>query len=263
MKSRFGQLDVRGHQERRPEDGVELEDVLRHHVDRRRPERVGQVLALARERQRRVVVEERVEPDVEDVALVPRHGHAPGDPRAGQGDVVQALLDERERLVVAVARQDPVGALLEQPLERLLEGREPEEPVLLLLALELDQVDRALVALDQLGVRLEVGAARAVVALVGPLVDVAGVIDALQHLLDLRAVPRIGGADEEVVRRVDERRHGLNRSAFLSASSRGLMPSFSAASATGSPCSSVPVRKKTSSPRWRMCRASTSAAIVV
>ena len=55
----------------------------------------------------------------------------------------------------------------------------------------------------------------------------------------------------------------LKRAAFLSASSRGLIPSFSAANATGSPCSSVPVRKKTSSPRWRMCRASTSAAIVV
>jgi hypothetical protein len=55
----------------------------------------------------------------------------------------------------------------------------------------------------------------------------------------------------------------LKRTAFLSPSSRGVMPSRSASWATGSPCSSVPVRKKTSSPRWRMCRASTSAAIVV
>ena len=53
------------------------------------------------------------------------------------------------------------------------------------------------------------------------------------------------------------------RSALRSASSRGVMPTRSAACATGSPCSSVPVRKKTSSPRWRMWRASTSAAIVV
>ena len=53
------------------------------------------------------------------------------------------------------------------------------------------------------------------------------------------------------------------RAALRSASSFGVTPSLSAASATGSPCSSVPVRKKTSSPRWRMCRASTSAAIVV
>ena len=55
----------------------------------------------------------------------------------------------------------------------------------------------------------------------------------------------------------------LKRSALRSASSCGVTPSRSAASATGSPCSSVPVRKNTSSPRWRMCRARTSAASVV
>ena len=33
--------------------------------------------------------------------------------------------------------------------------------------------------------------------------------------------------------------------------------------ATGSPCSSVPVRKNTSSPRWRRWRARMSAPIVV
>ncbi len=55
----------------------------------------------------------------------------------------------------------------------------------------------------------------------------------------------------------------LKRSALRSASSLGVTPSRSAACATGSPCSSVPVRKNTSSPRWRMCRARMSAAIVV
>ena len=55
----------------------------------------------------------------------------------------------------------------------------------------------------------------------------------------------------------------LKCSTLRSPSSFGVIPSRSAASATGSPCSSVPVRKNTSSPRWRMCRASTSAAIVV
>ena len=39
------------------------------------------------------------------------------------------------------------------------------------------------------------------------------------------------------------------RCAFLSASSFGVTPAASAACATGSPCSSVPVRKNTSSPR--------------
>ena len=54
----------------------------------------------------------------------------------------------------------------------------------------------------------------------------------------------------------------MKRGALRSTSSCGVTPSRSAASATGSPCSSVPVRKKTSSPRWRMWRAITSAAIV-
>ena len=53
----------------------------------------------------------------------------------------------------------------------------------------------------------------------------------------------------------------LKRSALRSASSRGSSPCARAASATGSPCSSVPVRKNTSSPRWRMWRAMTSVAI--
>jgi hypothetical protein len=54
----------------------------------------------------------------------------------------------------------------------------------------------------------------------------------------------------------------LNRGASRSPSSRGVTPSRSACWATGSPNSSVPVRKKTSSPRWRWCRARMSAAIV-
>ena len=53
-----------------------------------------------------------------------------------------------------------------------------------------------------------------------------------------------------------------NFAALRSASSCGVIPSRSAAVSIGSPCSSVPVRKKTSSPRWRMWRASMSAAIV-
>jgi hypothetical protein len=53
-----------------------------------------------------------------------------------------------------------------------------------------------------------------------------------------------------------------NFGALRSASSCGVTPSRSAASSTGSPCSSVPVRKNTSSPRWRWWRARMSAAMI-
>src|SRR3712207_8320346 len=56
-----------------------------------------------------------------------------------------------------------------------------EEPVVLLLALQRNLVNRAGVVGPELGVGLEVGAPRAVPALVGPLVDVAVVVDALDR----------------------------------------------------------------------------------
>ena len=102
-----------------------------------------------------------------------------------------------------------VGALGVQPLERLLEARQAEEPVLLLLARELDLVDRAAVALEDLVLDLEVGAARAVPALVEALVGVAVVVDALEDLLHARLVLLVGGADEEVVGDVQPRHQRL------------------------------------------------------
>src|SRR5439155_517874 len=60
-----------------------------------------------------------------------------------------------------------------------------------------------------LALGLEVGAARAVPALVGALVDVPIVVNALHDLGDLRLVPGIGGADEEIVRRLDPLRELL------------------------------------------------------
>ena len=60
-------------------------------------------------------------------------------------------------------------------------------------------MDRAAVAVDQLGVGLEVRAARAVPALVRPGVDIAAVVNRLEHALDRLDVARVGRADEEVV----------------------------------------------------------------
>ena len=104
---------------------------------------------------------------------------------------------------------DEARPLLVQLLEPLLEGREREEPVPLLLPRQFDLVDRAAVAVLDLGLGLEVGAARAIPALVGALVDVPVVVDPLHDLLDLLHVPLVCGPDEEVVGRVHFRRQLL------------------------------------------------------
>src|SRR5918992_1577067 len=99
-------LDPCGHQHGGPDHGVELEDVLADQVDGRGPEAVGQVLALARIGEGGVVVEEGVDPDVDDLRVVPRHGHSPLEPGTAEREVAQSALDEGESLVVAVPRDD-------------------------------------------------------------------------------------------------------------------------------------------------------------
>src|ERR1019366_8200462 len=99
-----------------------------------------------------------------------------------------------------MGRHHEVRALAVQPLERLLEGREPEEPVLLALADQRGLVDRAAVALEDLVLDLEVGTAGAVPAFVHALVDVPVVVDPLERLLDPGLVLGVGGANEEIVR---------------------------------------------------------------
>ncbi len=108
-----------------------------------------------------------------------------------------------------------VGALGVQGLQALLKGGQLEEVAVLLLARELDVVDRAAVALVDFVLRLEVGAARAVPALVGPLVDEAVLTHAREHLLHLDHVLGVGRADEEVITCLDLRRERLETLSVL------------------------------------------------
>src|SRR5690606_22820646 len=78
-----------------------------------------------------------------------------------------------------------------------------------------DFVDRAGVALGDLLLRLEVGAARAVPALVGAALDVAVGLDALENLLHALPVARITRADEEVGRGVELARQRLEAGGVL------------------------------------------------
>ncbi len=226
------QLEPRRHQQRRPVDRVEAQDVLPDHVVARGPERRRQVPCGLRGdvggrggiRERGVVVQKRVEPHVEDVLGIPRHLHTPREPVARERNVAQPRADEGERLVVARARRDEVGALGVEPLERLLEVRELEEVRVLALARELDVVNRARVAGIDLALRLEVRAAWAVPPLVGALVDEAVLAHLREHLLHHRFVLRVGGADEEVVRRLEQWRQRLEALGIAVGEHLGLDP---------------------------------------
>ncbi len=88
-------------EERRPEHRVEAQDVLADEVNALGPFGWSQNSAVVRvvrgaEAERGDVVRERVEPDVDDVARVPRKRDPPLHLRARDGEVVQPALHERD-----------------------------------------------------------------------------------------------------------------------------------------------------------------------
>ena len=80
----------------------------------------------------RDVVQQGVEPDVDRLLGVERDGDAPGEPLAGDRDVLEARLDEVDDLVAAALGLDEVGVRRVVGEQAVAERREPEEVVLLL-----------------------------------------------------------------------------------------------------------------------------------
>ena len=181
---------ARGHQHRGPVHRVLAEDVLADEVVVGGPVAVeaGAVVGIA---DRGAVVDQRVEPHVRDVALVPRQRDAPRDRRAADREVEQALLDQPEHLVALARGLHRLGMLGVVREEAVLVAREAEEVVLLGDVLDDRAVDRAALAVVELVLLVVELAAHAVEALVAVELDVAAVVDPLEELLHRRAC---GGA---------------------------------------------------------------------
>ena len=131
------------------------------------------------------VIDQGVEPDVGDVALVEGQGDAPVQAALGPGDaqILQGLAQEGEHLVPVALRADPVGVVVDVVEEPVLVLAHAEEVVLFLDVGGLGLVVRAL-AVDQVPLQVEALAAEAVEAAVLAEVDVAGVVHLLRTCLD-------------------------------------------------------------------------------
>ena len=197
----LGQRQLRAQQHRRPDHAVETGDVLADHVQVGRPPAIEQLLVPAVADRRRVV-DQRVEPDIDHAAGVEGDGNAPRLPGPAHRDVLEAALDQPQDLVAPDLRLDEAWMLAVVIEQRLLVLRQPEEPVLLANPVGLGAVDRAQ-PLDQVLFGLERLAADAVEAFVGALVDVAIVEADLGQLLHRGEMPpAVAGADEVVERDV-------------------------------------------------------------
>ena len=185
------------HQHGRPVDGVEAEDVLPDQVVVDRPPAL-EALPVGAVAHGRAVVDEGVEPHVGDVGRVPGDRHPPADRRPGDREVLEALADEAQDLVAAGVGLDGVGVGLVVGQQPVLVAGQLEEIVLLPHPLDGPPVDGT-VAVDQLVLGVIGLAGHAVEPLVGAELDVAVVVDLLEHLGDGPVVAGLSGPDEVVV----------------------------------------------------------------
>ena len=160
---------------------------------------------IAAKANRRRVVDQRVEPDVDDARRIPRQRDAPRLARPAHRNVLQTALDQAKNLVAADVRLEKLGMRGEVVEQRLLILREPEEIVLLANPFGLQRRVQRTVAVDEILLLLELLAADAVPPLVDALENVAGVPQTPRQFRDTGFVTRLGGADEIVERHVQTR----------------------------------------------------------
>ena len=82
------------HEHGGPDDGVEADDLLANKVDVGGPVVVIVVVSVVLKAEGRGVVEQGVDPHIDDVARVKVHRDAPGEARAGDAQVLQTGVDE-------------------------------------------------------------------------------------------------------------------------------------------------------------------------
>ena len=130
-KHAFGERQPSRHQEGRPVDRVEANDVLADDVKIHRPEFLARI-GFVRKSGHGQVIGQRVDPDIHDVVGVARHRHPPVEIGAADGEVLEARAHEARDLVAAGLGADEVGLALVERQQAVPVGREPEQEVLLL-----------------------------------------------------------------------------------------------------------------------------------
>ena len=193
----LGVLEAGAHQEGRPVDGVEAQDVLADDVQLGRPEPGPGGAAGVGVVDGRDVVGERVEPDIHHVRRIARDRDAPAEAGARDGEVLEPAADEADDLVAARGREHEVRVGLVEGEEPVLPGGEAEE-----VAGLLDPLDRRpgrRLAVHELALGVEGLVADRVPAGILAEIDVAGGDEPLPQGRHRPLVAGLGGADEVVV----------------------------------------------------------------
>ena len=162
-------------------------------------------LSVAHTRQIR---SQRVVPNVKHLLGIARPGHAPLDPLATDGNVAQAALDEAGHLVAPEVRLHEVRVVLVVLEQPVLKRRQLEEIVPFADQLARPPADRTIGGLGAVG-NVEL-AVNAVPTFIMPLVDVPGLLGALEHALHRNGMVRPVSVDEVRIVDIEQLPEGLD-----------------------------------------------------
>ena len=214
------------------------------------------------EAERGEVVRQRIEPHVHHVLRIAGHGNAPGERRAADAQILKPSLDERPHFVQPELRLDEIrddrDTSRAASADTSTAGSSSSLPSAARPSIRRSDTCRPRVAPQGRTTRRRCNTSPRT-----RLCRYRRPSERESRSPERRVVARLGRPDEVVVR--DRQvRHICRKAIETSSANVGVSrPAFCAARATFCPCSSVPVRKNTSSPISRRDRAIASASIVV
>ena len=201
------------HQENRPVNGMEADDILADEVQIRRPFLFIKIRAvpIGVISDAGDIVAQRIKPYIDNMARVKVHRNAPLEARAGDAQILQSR--EQEVIHHLIAPRNGLDEfrmrvdVFDQARRIFLHA---EEICLFLLRMDISSADRAFSLRRKLRLRVERLALRAVQAVILSLVNIALLIKALENLLNLDDMVLVRRADEAIVGCVHEIPDALN-----------------------------------------------------
>ena len=205
----FGKLQIGAHQEGRPVDRVEPDNVLADQVQVRRPV-FRKVTALIWKTKPGQIVGQRIDPDIHHVVIAAWNLDPPIKAGSRNRQIAQARFDECDHLVPAALRaQKPRG--FEQCKQLVLIGREPEEPAFLNRPFDRGALRREFFApltrRDQLALVVIGFVTNRIPAFVAIGIEIALGLHQPPQFLTGQVMARLGGALKHVVRNIQSIAH--------------------------------------------------------
>ena len=190
------------HQENRPVNRVETDDILSDQMKIRRPVLLIQVrgVAVSIVTDPCDIVAQCIEPHIYDMIRIKIHRNAPFEAGAGNAQILKARKKEVvHHLVLAGLRLNELRMRIDMIDQALCILLHAEEIRILILLMHGSAADRALVAVHNLRSSVKCLALRAVHALIRAQINISLIIKLFENLLNLSLMILIRRADEAVI----------------------------------------------------------------